>query len=86
MPEVLRGKEPRIFKVIFNPIESGPFSDGFQMSEGDRSQSESHPPKIHGTWREREEAEHHDAEKDIQLRQFMENVKRYIRNIDISSL
>ena len=38
------------------------------------------------SWEKQQEVDHRDSEEYIQLQEFMQDIKRYIRSIDISSL
>ena len=38
------------------------------------------------SWEKQQEVDYRDSEEYIQLQEFMQDIKRYIRSIDISSL
>jgi len=78
--------ETAMDEVLLNPLQSSPLSQGFHFAGEGASQSESQPPQLTGDWQKRENTEHRDAEDDTRLHQLMEDVKRYIRNIDVSNL
>jgi hypothetical protein len=68
------------------PTGSNPWSHGFHLTREAADQSDSRSPKLTGEWKERENTEHSDTEDDVKLHQLMEDIKRYIRSIDISNL
>jgi hypothetical protein len=72
--------------VLLNPLNSNPFSHGFYLSGESASHSESEQHDLTNTWKDSENTEHSDADEDIMLHEFMEDIKRYIRSIDISDL
>jgi hypothetical protein len=78
--------ETAMNKVFMNPLLSNPLSHGFHLASESASQAESQQSQFTGDWHKRENSEHRDAEEDIRLHELMEDIKRYIRNIDISDL
>ena len=59
---------------------------GFQLAVEKAGNSESQPPQLTGDWQKREDGERRDTEEEVWVRNLMEDVKRYIRSIDISTL
>jgi hypothetical protein len=78
--------ETAMGEVLLNPLLSSPLSQGFHFTGESTSQTESQQPQLTGDWQKRENSEHRNAEEDIRLNELMEDIKRYIRNIDISDL
>jgi hypothetical protein len=39
-----------------------------------------------GNWNKRENSDHSDVEEDVRLHEVMEDIKRYIRSIDVNTL
>ena len=74
------------FRLFSNPMESSPLNQSFHLAGESAGQTESQQPQLTGDWQRRENSEHRDAEEDIRLHELMEDIKRYIRNIDISDL
>ena len=70
-------------EVCLDPMQSSPWSRGFSLSEGRTSRSES---QLTGNWQKRDNTERNQVEKDRELHQLMEDIKNYIRSIDIGSL
>jgi hypothetical protein len=63
-----------------------PFAQGFHLAEGKAGQTQAAPSQMPGNLAESEDVERHLLWDDPDIEQLMENVKRYIRNIDISDL
>lgn len=72
--------------VLVNPMQSSPSSQGFHLAVERASHSESQSPELTSTWAKRENTEHSNTDEDLELHQLMEDIKRYIRSIDISNL
>jgi hypothetical protein len=68
------------------PVESNPFAQGFHLNSETISHSESTSPKLTRSWEDHENKKAGDTDEDVELHQLMEDVKRYIRSIDISNL
>ena len=68
------------------PVESNPFAQGFHLNSETISHSESKSPKLTRSWDDHENKKAGDTDEDVELHQLMEDVKRYIRSIDISNL
>ena len=66
--------------------QSSPFSHGFHLAGEGVSHSESSPPELTTTWEKRENAEQSDTDEDLRLNDLMEDIKRYIRSIDVGNL
>ena len=63
--------------------QSSPFSHGFHLAgEG----VESSPAELTNTWDKRENGEQSDTDEDLRLNDLMEDIKRYIRSIDVGNL
>ena len=75
-----------INKVLLNPTESSPFAHRFNLASESQSYSESQSPGLASTWDNHENTKPVDTDEDHELHQLMEDVKRYIRSIDISNL
>ena len=76
----------RIPQLLVTVTKSKPLTQSFRLDGEKTSRPESEPPQWNGNWQKQENAEQHDAEKDAYLHELMENVKRYIRKIDVSRL
>ena len=75
-----------MYEQLFNPMLVSPLSHGFQVAREKVGQSESQSPQLAGNWHKRENADHSDMEEDVRLHELMEDIKRYIRSIDVSTL
>ena len=73
-------------EMLIKPMASEPLSQGFHLPRETAGQSDSQSPRLTGNWQERENTEHSDSEDDIKLHELMEDIKRYIRSIDVSNL
>lgn len=69
-----------------NPTGSDPWPHGLHLTREAAGQPDSRSPKLTNKWQERENTEHSDTEDDVKLHELMEDIKRYIRSIDISNL
>ncbi len=83
---ILGTYETMLDKVLLNPLQSSPFSHGFHLTGEKASHSESQPSELTNSWKKRENTENSDIDEDFKLHEFMEDIKRYIRSIDISNL
>jgi len=72
--------------LLLNPTESGTLPDGLHLMGEAAVQSDSRSPELTGNWKKRENTEHRDIEEDLEIHELMEDIKRYIRSIDITSL
>jgi len=75
-----------LYEVLFNPMRSSPLSHGFHLAREKVGHSESQSPQLTGNWHKREDTDHSDVEEDVRLHELMEDIKRYIRSIDVNSL
>jgi len=67
-------------------LNSGDFSAGVKLAGGRASKPESRVSQLSGDWQRRENTEHGDHDDDVRLTELMEDIKRYIRSIDIGEL
>lgn len=86
MPVIPKRYNIEINEILLNPIESSPFAHGFNLASESQSYSESQSPELASTWDNHENTNPVDTDEDHELHQLMEDVKRYIRSIDISNL
>lgn len=70
--------------LCLDPVRSGPLATNLYLSEGSHSEPQS--PQLTGNWQKRENTEGPEADEDLELHQLMEDIKRYIRSIDIGKL
>jgi hypothetical protein len=68
------------------PVQPNPFAQGFHLNGETISHSESTSPKLTRSWEDQENKKPGDTDEDVELHQLMEDIKRYIRSIDISDL
>ncbi len=73
-------------KMWLNPAGPNPLSQGFHLTREAAAQSDSPSSQLTGSWQGRENTEHSDTEDDVKLHELMEDIKRYIRSIDIGDL
>ena len=86
MPAILQRYNIEINEMILNPLQSSPFAHGFNLASESQSHSESQSPELASTWDNHEDTKSGDTDEDVELHQLMEDIKRYIRSIDISNL
>jgi hypothetical protein len=86
MAAIMERYDIEIDEVQLNPMQSSPFAHGFHLASQTPSHSESQSPELASTWENNENTKAADTDEDIELHQLMEDVKRYIRSIDISNL
>jgi len=86
MTIVLERYSTATVRELLNPIQSTPFVHGFYPDSETTSHSESKSPELTSTWEERENKNSANGEEERELRQLMEDIKRYIRSIDIGNL
>ena len=72
--------------LLLNPAESKPLSHGLNLLEEAPSQPDARSQRLSENWQERKNTEHRDSEEEGKNHELMENIKRYIRSIDISNL
>lgn len=73
-------------EVNLDPVQSSALSPDFHLAEGGQSHSEPQSPQLTGNWERRENTEPSDFDEDRDLHQLMEDIKSYIRSIDIANL
>lgn len=86
MPVIPKRYNIEINEILLNPIESSPLAHGFSLASESQSYSQSQSPDLASTWDNHENTNPVDTDEDHELHQLMEDVKRYIRSIDISNL
>ena len=86
MPTIPQRYNIEINEILLNPIETSSFSYGFNLASESQSYSESQSPELASTWYNHENTKPVDTDEDHELHQLMEDIKRYIRSIDISNL
>ena len=86
MPPTLFRDGPLMCGLIFNPMLSSPLSHGFHVAREKVGHSESRSSQLAGNWHRRENTDHSDVEEDVRLHELMEDIKRYIRSIDVNAL
>ena len=67
-------------------MQLNPLSPSFHLAEGKGSHSEPQSPHLTGNWQKRDNTEPSDVDEDRDLHQLMEDIKNYIRSIDIGNL
>jgi hypothetical protein len=75
-----------INKMLINLMQSSPFAHGFSLANDTHSYSQSQSQELASTWDSHENTKPADTDEDLELNQLMEDIKRYIRSIDISNL
>ena len=86
MPENLQAYEELKNGVLLNSVQTTPLSHVFYLAEEKQSHSEPQSPQLTDIWQKRKDTEQSDANEDLELHKLMEDIKRYIRSIDISNL
>ena len=86
MAAIMERYDIEIEQVLLNPMQSSPFAHGFHLASQTPSHSESQSPELASTWENNENTKAADTDEDIELHQLMEDIKRYIRSIDITNL
>ena len=86
MPVTLFREGSPMHEQLFNPMRSSPVSHGLHLAREKVGHSESQSPQLTGNWHKRENTDHSDVEEDVRLHEFMEDIKRYIRSIDVNNL
>jgi hypothetical protein len=82
---LFRDKSP-MDEQLFNPMRTSPLSPALNLAREKVGHSESRSPQLAGNWHKRENTDHSDVEEDVRLQELMEDVKRYIRSIDVTTL
>ena len=75
-----------MYEQLFKTMQFSPLSHGFHLAGEKVAHSESRSPQLAGNWHKRENTDHADVEEDLRLHELMEDIKRYIRSIDVSTL
>jgi hypothetical protein len=86
MSETLFRDGSQLHELLFSPMQSSPLSHGLHLAREKVGQSESRSPQLAGNWHKRENTDHSDGDEDVRLHELMEDVKRYIRSIDVNTL
>jgi hypothetical protein len=86
MPAILQDNVLLTIGLLLNPTELRPSRHPFHLAGETAGQSDSQSPQWSGGWHKRENTDHSDTEDDVELHELMEDIKRYIRSIDISNL
>ena len=86
MSEILQRYEELNNEAHSNWVQTTPLSDVFYLAEEEPSHSEPQSPQLTNNWQKRENTEQSDANEDLELHELMEDIKRYIRSIDVSNL
>ena len=86
MPENLQAYKELKNGVLLNSMQTTPLSHVFYLAEEKQSHSEPQSPQLTDIWQKRKDTEQSDANEDLELHKLMEDIKRYIRSIDISNL
>ena len=73
-------------EMPLNPMQSSPFAHGFNLASDTHSNSQSQSSELASTWDSHENTKPVDTDEDLELHQLMEDIKRYIRSIDIGNL
>ena len=75
-----------MYEQLFSLMRFSPLSHGLHLAREKVGHSESQSPQLAGNWHKRENTDHSDVEEDVRLHELMEDVKRYIRSIDVTTL
>lgn len=75
-----------MFELLFKLMRASPLSDSFHLAREKVGRSESRSPQLAGNWHKRENTDQSDVEEDVRLHELMEDIKRYIRSIDVNTL
>jgi hypothetical protein len=86
MAAILNIYNNEINEVLMMLVQSNPFAHGFNLASETPRHSESQSPELANSWDKHENTNSSDSDEDIELHQLMEDIKRYIRSIDISNL
>lgn len=70
--------------VCLDPVQSSPLSPPLHLAGGSHSDPQS--AQVNSNWQKRENTKRSEADEDLELHRLMEDVKRYIRSIDIGNL
>ena len=86
MPAISNQNATRTLRPLLAPMESGPPTHAFHPGSDTSGHTESQPPQLPSSWENQENTERRDPEEDAELHELMEDIKRYIRNIDVGNL
>jgi hypothetical protein len=86
MSAIMKIYNIEINEVLMIPMQVNPFTHGFNLASETPSHSESQSPELASTWDNHENTKSGDTDEDFELNQLMEDIKRYIRSIDVSNL
>ena len=86
MPASLYEYGASSYEACLDPMQSSPLSPDFHLTEGSASHSEPQSSQLTGNWQKRENTESSEVDEDRKLHQLMEDIKSYIRSIDIGNL
>jgi hypothetical protein len=75
-----------MYELLSNLMQSSPLSPSLNLAREKVGQSESRSAQLAGNWHKSENTDHSDAEEDVRLHELMEDIKRYIRSIDVTTL
>ena len=75
-----------MYEKLFTPMLASPLSHGFHLASEQVGHAESRSPQLAGNWQNRENTDHSEVEEDVRLHELMEDIKRYIRSIDVDTL
>ena len=75
-----------MYELLSNLMQSSPLPPGLHLAREKVDHSESRSAQLAGNWHKSENADHSDAEEDVRLHELMEDIKRYIRSIDVTTL
>ena len=86
MPENSQKYRELRIGAYFNSMQTTPLAQLLHLAEEKRSHSEPQSSHFTDTWEKRGSTEQSDAVDDLELHKLMEDIKRYIRSIDVSNL
>ena len=75
-----------MYEQFFTTMLASPLSHGFHLASEQVGHAEQRSPQLAGNWQKRENTDHGEVEEDVRLHELMEDIKRYIRSIDVNTL
>ena len=75
-----------MYEQLFTHMQFSPLSHGLNLASETVGHTESRSPQLAGNWHKRENTDHSEVEEDVRLHELMEDIKRYIRSIDVNAL
>ena len=75
-----------MYEQLFNLMRFSPLSHGLNLASETVGHTDSRSPQLAGNWHKRENSDHSEEEEDVRLHELMEDIKRYIRSIDVNTL